>query len=60
MKTKEDILSLLSEIPDPEIPVISIIELGVIRDINITDESLNYFKNHAYLLWLPSHETDRR
>ncbi len=39
MKTKEDILSLLSEIPDPEIPVISIIELGVIRDINITDET---------------------
>jgi ring-1,2-phenylacetyl-CoA epoxidase subunit PaaD len=40
MKTKEDILSLLSEIPDPEIPVISIIELGVIRDINITDDAL--------------------
>jgi metal-sulfur cluster biosynthetic enzyme len=60
MKTKEDILSLLSEIPDPEIPVISIIELGVIRDINITDDSLYYFKNYSYLLWLPSHETDRR
>ncbi len=39
MKTKEQIFSLLSEIPDPEIPVISIIELGVIRDINIIDES---------------------
>lgn len=38
MHTKENILSLLSEIPDPEIPVISIIELGVIRDINIIDE----------------------
>lgn len=37
--TKEHILSLLSEIPDPEIPVISIIELGVIRDIEITDDS---------------------
>ncbi len=36
MKTKEHILSLLSEIPDPEIPVISIVELGVIRDIHIT------------------------
>lgn len=39
MRTKEDILSLLSEIPDPEIPVISIIELGVIRGINIIDET---------------------
>ena len=38
-KTKEHILSLLSEIPDPEIPVITIIELGVIRDIEITDNS---------------------
>lgn len=39
MYSKEQILSLLSEIPDPEIPVISIIDLGVIRDINMTDES---------------------
>lgn len=37
--TKEHILSILSEIPDPEIPVITIVELGVIRDIDITDNS---------------------
>ena len=37
--TKEHILSLLSEIPDPEIPVITIIELGVIRDIVIIDDT---------------------
>lgn len=35
--TKEHILSLLSEIPDPEIPVITIVELGVIRDIQVVD-----------------------
>ena len=39
MNSKDHILSLLSEIPDPEIPVISIIELGVIRDITIIDET---------------------
>jgi ring-1,2-phenylacetyl-CoA epoxidase subunit PaaD len=39
MKTKNHILSLLSEIPDPEIPVISIIELGVIRDVHVLSES---------------------
>ena len=39
MISKEQILSLLSEIPDPEIPVISIIELGVIRDISIIDHA---------------------
>ncbi len=38
-QSKEHILSLLSAIPDPEIPVITIIELGVIRDIEITDET---------------------
>ena len=38
MKTKDDILSLLSEIPDPEIPVITIVELGVIRDIHLSGE----------------------
>ena len=33
MTEKENIYSLLHEIPDPEIPVISIVELGVIRDV---------------------------
>jgi ring-1,2-phenylacetyl-CoA epoxidase subunit PaaD len=37
MQSTEHILSLLSEIPDPEIPVISIIDLGVIRDIRLID-----------------------
>ncbi len=31
--SKENILKLISEIPDPEIPVITISELGVIRDV---------------------------
>ena len=39
MKNAEDIFNLLSEIPDPEIPVISIIELGVIRNIEIINDS---------------------
>jgi len=37
--TKENILTLLSEIPDPEIPVISIVELGVIRDVFLIAEN---------------------
>lgn len=39
MKTTEDIFNLLSEIPDPEIPVISIIELGVIRNVEISNDT---------------------
>jgi len=33
MQSKEQIISLLSEIPDPEIPVINIQELGILRDV---------------------------
>jgi ring-1,2-phenylacetyl-CoA epoxidase subunit PaaD len=40
MLDKNKILSLLSEIPDPEIPVITISELGVIRDVIIDGENV--------------------
>src|SRR5687767_13969159 len=36
--TVADIYKLLEEIPDPEIPVISIVELGVIREVVIEDD----------------------
>jgi ring-1,2-phenylacetyl-CoA epoxidase subunit PaaD len=36
--TKEQIWEFLSEIPDPEIPVITITELGVVRDIESTPQ----------------------
>ena len=37
---KDHILELLSQIPDPEIPVISIVELGVIREIYAEGSSI--------------------
>ncbi len=37
---KDQILSWLHEIPDPEIPVISIVELGVIRDLTFNGNTL--------------------
>lgn len=37
--TQQNILSLLSEIPDPEIPVITIVELGVIRNVRPINET---------------------
>ncbi len=40
MYTAQDIRDFLSEIPDPEIPVISIVELGVIRNIREKDNSV--------------------
>jgi len=35
---ESNILNLLSEIPDPEIPVLNIVELGIIRGIQIDEE----------------------
>ena len=37
--SKQELIQLLSEIPDPEIPVININELGILRDIEITDDA---------------------
>ncbi len=35
--SKEDIIRLLNQIPDPEIPVVSIVELGMIKDVVLKD-----------------------
>ena len=36
---KEEILRLLNQIPDPEIPVINIVELGIVRDAKMISET---------------------
>ena len=38
MLTNEEVWNVLSEIPDPDIPVISITELGLVRDVH-SDET---------------------
>jgi len=37
MVTVDDIWSALAEIPDPEIPVISLVDLGVIKGVEVED-----------------------
>ena len=37
MVTADDVWRALAEIPDPEIPVISLVDLGVVRDIAVDD-----------------------
>ncbi|MEI8133484.1 MAG: 1,2-phenylacetyl-CoA epoxidase subunit PaaD [bacterium] len=39
MITSEEVYSLLSVIPDPEIPVITIDELGILRNVKLLDSS---------------------
>jgi ring-1,2-phenylacetyl-CoA epoxidase subunit PaaD len=36
--TEQQVWEALAEIPDPEIPVISLVDLGVVRDVDVADE----------------------
>lgn len=38
VSTKEEIIELLESVPDPEIPVLSVVDLGVVRDVVLHDE----------------------
>ena len=46
--SKKEILDLLSEIPDPEIPVINILELGVLRDVIINEKEIEVVITPTY------------
>ncbi len=50
MITKADIYSILAQVPDPEIPVISIEELGILRDVEIdgTTQSVKVYITPTY------------
>jgi ring-1,2-phenylacetyl-CoA epoxidase subunit PaaD len=48
MVSLEEIKKVISEIPDPEIPVITIQELGVLRDIFFQEESLKVVITPTY------------
>lgn len=39
--TKENIYKILEQVPDPEVPVLSIIDLGIIRAVAIENEQVN-------------------
>ncbi len=40
MVTVDDVWAALAEIPDPEIPVISLVDLGVIKNVEVEDGSV--------------------
>ena len=41
MVTAERVWEALGEIPDPEIPVLSLVELGVVRDVDVSEERVH-------------------
>lgn len=46
--TKEDIFRILSVIPDPEIPVVSIYEMGMLRDVLTSDKGYEIILTPTY------------
>ena len=53
MQRIADIKQQLSTIPDPEIPVITIDELGVLRDVSYQEEVSGY--HYPYVFRVPSY-----
>ncbi len=46
--SKQKILSILQEVQDPEIPVLTISDLGILRDINIIDDEIEVIITPTY------------
>ena len=46
--TVDQLWQWLKQIPDPEIPVISIVDLGVVRDITVQDDHVNVVITPTY------------
>ena len=46
--TIEEIWKLMEDINDPEIPVLSITDLGIVRDIKLTDSGVEVFITPTY------------
>ena len=36
LPTRDEVLGILADVKDPEIPVISVVELGIVRDVTVT------------------------
>jgi ring-1,2-phenylacetyl-CoA epoxidase subunit PaaD len=48
VKLEQELRSLVSEVCDPEIPVLSIADLGLIRDIQISDDAIEIVLTPTY------------
>ena len=41
MVTAAEVWEVLADIPDPEIPVISLVDLGVVKNVEVTDDTVS-------------------
>lgn len=45
---KQNILTILREVTDPEIPVLTIADLGILRDVEINNDEINVIITPTY------------
>ncbi|MFO0070873.1 MAG: 1,2-phenylacetyl-CoA epoxidase subunit PaaD, partial [Gemmatimonas sp.] len=48
MLTRDEVFAVLQTVPDPEVPVISVVELGVVRDVDITPDGVTVTMTPTY------------
>jgi ring-1,2-phenylacetyl-CoA epoxidase subunit PaaD len=46
--TRDELLAILNTVPDPEVPAISVVELGVVRDVVITPNGVTVTMTPTY------------
>ena len=46
--TRDELLAALGEVMDPEVPVLSVVELGIIRDVEITGDGVTVTVTPTY------------
>jgi ring-1,2-phenylacetyl-CoA epoxidase subunit PaaD len=46
--SREDILAVLDEVMDPEVPVLSVVELGIVRDVDVRGDGVTVTVTPTY------------
>lgn len=46
--TEQEIWKILEEVKDPEVPVLSVLDLGIVRSVNIEDDQINIVITPTY------------
>ncbi len=49
MRSPDDWLLLLEEVPDPEIPVLNVVEMGIVRGVKSTDSAVEVSITPTYM-----------
>lgn len=46
--TKEELLNILSEVHDPEIPIVNVVEMGIVRNVEFNGEAIRIVITPTY------------